>query len=56
MPVPAVDAYRLMVEEFSSLVRGGPGWVLPMEESLATARVLDAAFASAARGGEPVAP
>ena len=56
VPVPAVDAYQLMVEEFSSLVRGGPGWVLPLEESLATAQVLDAAFASAAQGGEPVAP
>ena len=29
--VPAVDAYRLMVEEVSSALRGGPGWVLPLE-------------------------
>ena len=56
VPVAAVDAYRLMVEELSSVVRGGPGWVLPLAESRATAQVLDAAFASAARGGEPVAP
>ena len=56
VPVPAVDAYALMVEQVSSAVRGGPGWVLPLEESRATAAVLDAAFASAARGGEPVAP
>jgi len=56
LPVPAVDAYALMVEEFSSVLRGGPGWVLPLVESRRTAAVLDAAFASAARGGEPVVP
>ena len=56
VPVPAVDAYQVMVEEVSSAVRGGPGWVLPLAESHQTALVLDAAFASAARGGEPVAP
>ena len=54
VPVPAVDAYRLMVEEVSSVLRGGPGWVLPLEESRQTAAVLDAAFASAAAGGAPV--
>ena len=53
LPVPAVDAYRLMVEEVSSVLRGGPGWVLPLEESRQTAAVLDAARASAASGGEP---
>ena len=53
VPVPPVDAYRLMVEEVSSVVRGGPGWVLPLEESRQTAAVLDAARASAASGGEP---
>jgi predicted dehydrogenase len=54
VPVPATDPYRLMVEEVSSVLRGGPGWLLPLEESRQTAAVLDAAFASAARGGEPV--
>ena len=54
--VPAVDAYQQMVEEVSSALRGGPGWVLPLDESAQTAAVLDAAFASAARGGEPVRP
>ena len=54
--VPAVDAYRVMVEEMSSVLRGGDGWVLPVEESRQTAAVLDAAFASAGRDGEPVAP
>jgi predicted dehydrogenase len=53
VPVPAVDAYRLMVEETSSVLRGGPGWVLPLEESRQTAAVLDAAFASAADAGAP---
>ena len=54
--VPAVDAYRLMVQECSSVLRGGPGWVLPLEESRQTAAVIDAAFASAAAGGAPVSP
>ena len=52
--VPATDAYRLMVEEVSSVLRGGPGWVLPLEESRQTAVVLDAARLSAATDGEPV--
>lgn len=53
VPVPATDAYRVMVEEVSSVLRGGPGWVLPLAESRDTAAVLDAAFASAASGGQP---
>jgi xylose dehydrogenase (NAD/NADP) len=56
VPVPATDAYRVMVEEMSSVLRGGPGWVLPLAESRDTAAVLDAVRASAAAGGEPVAP
>jgi hypothetical protein len=56
VPVPAVDAYAVMVEEVSSVVRGGPGWVLPLAESRQTAAVLDAAFASAAGDGVPVVP
>jgi predicted dehydrogenase len=56
LPVPAADPYRLMVEEVSSVLRGGPGWLLPLEESRQTAAVLDAAFASVAAGGEPVRP
>jgi D-xylose 1-dehydrogenase (NADP+, D-xylono-1,5-lactone-forming) len=54
LPVPATDAYRVMVEEVSSVLRGGPGWVLPIEESRQTAAVLDAARASAAAGSAPV--
>jgi hypothetical protein len=45
-----------MVEEVSSVLRGGPGWVLGVEESRQTAAVLDAARTSAASGGEPVRP
>ncbi|MCW2779531.1 MAG: hypothetical protein JWN17_3256 [Frankiales bacterium] len=50
VPVPATDAYRVMVEETSSVLSGGPGWVLSLEESRQTAAVLDAAFA----GGGPL--
>jgi predicted dehydrogenase len=53
--VPAADAYQLMVEEFSSVLRGGPGWVLPLAESRETAVVLDAIRASAS-SGDPVRP
>ena len=56
VPVPATDAYRVMVEETSSVIAGGPGWVLPLEESRQTAAVLDAAFASGRDGGRPVRP
>ena len=54
--VPADDAYRVMVEEVSSSLQGGPGWRLPLEESRACAAVLDAAVTSARHGGAPVAP
>jgi predicted dehydrogenase len=47
VPVPAVDAYRVMVEEVSAVVAGGDGWLLPLPESRATAAVLDACFAAA---------
>jgi xylose dehydrogenase (NAD/NADP) len=39
--VPAVDAYQVMVEEVSSVIAGGPGWVLPLAESRLTAAALD---------------
>jgi len=45
--VPAVDAYRVMVEEVSTVIAGGDGWLLPLAESRATAAVLDACFAAA---------
>jgi len=56
LAVPAVNAYQLMVEQMSSAIGGRAGWVLPLAESRATAAVLDAAFASAVTGGEPVRP
>ena len=56
VPVEPVDAYRVMVDEVSSALIGGPGWLLPLEESRLTASVLDAAFASCADGGAPRRP
>ena len=56
VPVPGVNAYVVMVEEFSSVLSRGPGWVLPLAESRETAAVLDAARASAAADGAPVRP
>ncbi|MDQ1684301.1 MAG: hypothetical protein QOC82_1038 [Frankiaceae bacterium] len=47
IPVPAADAYQLMVEEVSAVIDGGDGWLLPLPESRATAAVLDACFAAA---------
>ena len=54
VPVPAANAYQLMVEEVSSVLAGGPGWVLPLTESRDTAAVLDAIRASAAADGVSV--
>jgi predicted dehydrogenase len=51
---PGVDAYCVMVEDVSSVIGGGPGFVVPLSESRATAAVLDACFASARTGGEAV--
>jgi len=39
--VPPANAYRVMVEEVSSVLEGGPGWALPLEESRLTAACLD---------------
>ena len=46
---PAVDAYRLMVENVGAVVRGEDGWVVPIKESLRVAQALDA-IASAGPG------
>ncbi|BEP15443.1 Gfo/Idh/MocA family oxidoreductase [Acidothermaceae bacterium B102] len=56
MPVAAVDAYRLMLEEFSEVIRGRDGWLLPLSESLWGAQLIDAAFTSARAGGTAVDP
>jgi predicted dehydrogenase len=53
-PMPAANAYRLMVEETSAVIEGRDGWVVPLADSRATAAILDAAFESAA-SGSPVA-
>ncbi len=37
-----VDAYQVMFEEVSSLIRGGEGWALPPRDSLRVARTVDA--------------
>lgn len=52
---PAEDAYRVMVEEMSAVIRGRDGWLLPLAESRVTAAVIDACFASAQADGAPVA-
>jgi len=52
--VPAADPYQVMVEEVSAVIEGRGGWVLPLTESVATAAILDAAFASAGADGRPV--
>ena len=38
---PAVDAYQLMFEEMSSRIAGGDGWVLPAQDSLRVAHIVD---------------
>jgi D-xylose 1-dehydrogenase (NADP+, D-xylono-1,5-lactone-forming) len=53
--VPAENAYRVMVEEVSSVIAGGNGWVVPLADSLSTAAVLDAAFVSSRADGAPTA-
>ncbi len=47
--VAPVDAYQVMVEEVSSVLAGGPGWVLPLAESRETAACLDLIRAACAR-------
>jgi len=43
---PPVDAYQIMIESFSSRISGGNNWVLPIQESLDVAKVLDLAKTS----------
>ncbi|MCU1588537.1 MAG: hypothetical protein JWN31_2030 [Frankiales bacterium] len=45
--VPAANAYQVMVEEVSSVIAGGPGWVLPLADSRQTAAALDLIRAAA---------
>ena len=48
---PAVDAYRLMVEQVSRAVRGADGWVVPPEDSRRVARLVDTIRTDPLRGG-----
>jgi predicted dehydrogenase len=54
LQIPAANAYQLMVEEVSSALRGGPGWVLPLDRSRSTAALIDACLTSAGAGGTVV--
>jgi D-xylose 1-dehydrogenase (NADP+, D-xylono-1,5-lactone-forming) len=56
IPVPAVDAYRVMVAEVSAAIADGSGWVVPLAESRETAAVIDACMASARAGSRPENP
>jgi xylose dehydrogenase (NAD/NADP) len=56
IPVPAADAYRLMLEEVSEVIRGREGWLLPLQESADGAALIEAAFVSARDGGAAVDP
>jgi hypothetical protein len=46
---PPVDAYQIMIESFSSRISGGDDWVLPIQESLDVAQVLEIDFPYATR-------
>lgn len=46
IPFPAVDAYQLMVEAVSRAVRGEDVWLVPLEQSLRIAHIIDEAFRS----------
>lgn len=54
LQIPAANAYQIMLEEVSSAVHGGPGWVLPLARSRATAVLIDACRTSAGAGGTAV--
>jgi predicted dehydrogenase len=54
--VTGADPYQLMVEEFSSVIRGKDGWLLPLAESRDGAALIEAAFTSVRNGGGPVDP
>lgn len=45
------DPYQLMVEAVGRRVRGGDAWVVPPEQSVAVARMLDAVRAAPTSGG-----
>jgi xylose dehydrogenase (NAD/NADP) len=52
--VPAADSYRLEFEDVSAAIRGGGGQLLGRDDAIGQARAIEALYASAGRGGEPV--
>jgi predicted dehydrogenase len=56
LEIAAADPYKLMFEQTSARTRGEDGWVVPLQESLEVAAVIDAALASAADGSATVTP
>ncbi len=56
LEIAAADPYKLMFEHTSARTRGEDGWVVPLQESLEVAAVIDAALASAADGSATVTP
>ena len=49
--IPACDQYGIMGDAFAAAVLDGAPQPVPLEDSMANMRVLDALFRSAARGG-----
>jgi xylose dehydrogenase (NAD/NADP) len=52
--VPAADSYQLEFEDVSAAIRGGGEPLLGRDDAVGQARAIEALYASAGRGGEPV--
>jgi D-xylose 1-dehydrogenase (NADP+, D-xylono-1,5-lactone-forming) len=52
--VPAAASYRLEFEDVSAAIRGGGEPLLGRDDAVGQARAIEALYASAGRGGEPV--
>jgi predicted dehydrogenase len=52
--VPAADSYRLEFEDVSAAIRGAGEPLLGRDDAVGQARAIEALYASAGRGGEPV--
>lgn len=46
---PAVDAFQIMVEEVSARINGESGWIVPLDESVKVAHILDEIAAAPSR-------
>jgi D-xylose 1-dehydrogenase (NADP+, D-xylono-1,5-lactone-forming) len=53
--IPHANAYQLQFENLSAAIRGGAEPLLGRQDALGQARTIEALYASADRGGEPVA-